>query len=356
MIQGHNVQTLSVPKSVLANPGQSLRSQYQVNDISGVYIDSINESNIVVCVVDTGVDSNHPLIQGSFLGQYDIFTNKQTTVGSDGFGHGTHVAGIIRTIAPKVSIFSIKVLNDEGAGSISSIIAGLDYVLSVKGSMEAQGKRVIANFSLGGSNIFCWGTCPICKAVNRVVVAGVPCMVAAGNFGPKSYSTSCPGKAHRALVVGACDSEGNITNFSSRSGSFSVEKPDVMAMGWKVVSAKANTRDVFALSGTSMATPVATGIVAKLISTMVKASVNKTFDFETVKAQIKETATGTKKKYVTGSGIIDGNKSSEKVMKQLNQTIRTPEEMIAETTTVVEQSIDFPTEETGKTTDKITNR
>jgi len=115
-----------------------------------------NGSGIVVAVIDTGIDASHPDLQGKVIGWKD-FVNNRTTPYDDN-GHGTHVAGIIAStgaasdgkykgIAPGAKLVGVKVLNANGSGSVSTIIAGVDWVIQHKDEYNIS----VINLSLGSS-------------------------------------------------------------------------------------------------------------------------------------------------------------------------------------------------------------
>src|SRR5207247_5003204 len=111
---------------------------------------TLGAPSIVIAIVDTGVDSSHPDLASKILSQYTFVGNSA----KDGFGHGTHVAGIaaaatnndvgIAGMCPNCAILSVKVLNDQGSGYMSDVASGITYAAS-------HGARVI-NLSLGGGS------------------------------------------------------------------------------------------------------------------------------------------------------------------------------------------------------------
>ncbi|MFI6333276.1 S8 family peptidase [Micromonospora chersina] len=200
----------------------------------------------------------------------------------DVVGHGTHVAGIITGngsaaggkyvgVAPDAKLLIGKVLGDEGSGSESGIIAGMEWAV-------AEGADVV-NMSLATEGPGD-GTGPMDLAVNRLTAqTGTLFVVAAGNTGPDESSIGSPGSAESALTVGAVDRDDQLAPFSSRGpvvGSLGL-KPDITAPGVDIVSALASgsilgeqvpvvDERYLALSGTSMATPHVAGAAAILAS------------------------------------------------------------------------------------------
>ncbi|WP_217146868.1 S8 family serine peptidase, partial [Streptomyces sp. AC627_RSS907] len=174
-----------------------------------------------------------------------------------------------RGVASGAKILDGKILNDEGFGDDSGIVAGLEWA--------AAEKADVVNLSLGGTDQP--GLDPLETAVNKLSAEkGVLFAIAAGNGGELGSSTvSSPGSADAALTVGAVDKADKLANFSSRGprvGDGAV-KPDVTAPGVDIGAAAAPGSDIagegapvadgyVAISGTSMSTPHAAGAAAIL--------------------------------------------------------------------------------------------
>ncbi len=230
---------------------------------------------IKVCVIDTGVDPTHPDLQGRVLAQRD-FTGEGV---ADGNGHGTHVAAIVagdgttsggmfKGVAPRARILGAKSLNNNGSGSLASVIAGIEW-----GVFEGAN---ILNLSLGTSTPSD-GTDALSVACNNAVAAGVVVCVAAGNSGPNTGTIGSPGAAEAVITVGASTDNDTIANFSSRGPTTDGRnKPDVVAPGHRIIAALSNLAPNFGdpvpgqplhaeASGTSMATPHVSGISALVL-------------------------------------------------------------------------------------------
>ena len=206
-------------------------------------------TGVTVAVLDTGVDAEHPDLVGQ-VGAEQNFSESDTA--QDGFGHGTHVAATIagtgagsdgprKGVAPGATILSGKVLDDEGSGWESDIIAGMEWAVGA----EAD----VVNMSLGGGPTD--GTDPLSEALNELSdTTDTLFVVSAGNDGPGGSTVGTPGAADRALTVGAVDRDESLAEFSSRGprlGDLAI-KPDITAPGVDIAAARA--------SGTSMGTPV----------------------------------------------------------------------------------------------------
>ncbi|MFJ6984728.1 MULTISPECIES: S8 family serine peptidase [unclassified Streptomyces] len=228
---------------------------------------------VKVAVLDTGVDQGHPDLAGRVAEAKDFSGSSGT---GDAFGHGTHVASIVggsgaasdgrrKGVAPRADLLVGKVLGDDGYGSESQVIAGMEWA-------AARGAKVI-NMSLG-SDQPTDGTDPMSLALNELSArTGTLFVVAAGNSGEAGPRTvGSPGAADAALTVGAVDRDDRLASFSSRGPRFGdgAVKPDVTAPGVGIVAARAagtSMGDVVdehyvAASGTSMATPHVAGAAA----------------------------------------------------------------------------------------------
>jgi subtilisin family serine protease len=224
-------------------------------------------TGVKVAVVDTGIDREHP----DFAGR--IVTGSSFVGGdySDDNGHGTHVAGIIagsgakyRGVAPEAMLYIAKVLDRNGSGSMSGVMAGVEWAVE-------QGVRVI-NLSLGGSGSSD-GQDALSLTCNAAVAHDIVVCVAAGNAGPGSRTIGSPGAAADVITIGAVDRSDRVADFSSRGPTADGRtKPDVCLPGVGIVSARAAGTSMgepvdelyTAASGTSMATPHATGVAALL--------------------------------------------------------------------------------------------
>ncbi|MEU0878342.1 S8 family serine peptidase [Lentzea sp. NPDC005914] len=222
-------------------------------------------SGATVAVLDTGIDTTHPDLQGAVVEEKN-FSAAATT--DDKFGHGTHVASTItgegkyKGIAPDAKLVNGKVLDDHGSGTESGVIEGMEW---------AAGKADVINMSLG-TNSPSDGTDLVSQAVNRLTAEhGALFVVSAGNSGGPVAS---PAAADSALTVGAVERDDRLAGFSSRGprlGDGAI-KPDITAPGVGIVAAKAKNGTIgdpvdeghVALSGTSMAAPHVAGAAAIL--------------------------------------------------------------------------------------------
>ncbi|HEX3109957.1 MAG TPA: S8 family serine peptidase, partial [Thermoanaerobaculia bacterium] len=223
-----------------------------------------------VAVIDTGIDYTHFALGGGFgagfkvAGGYD-FVNDDPDPRDDN-GHGTHVSGTIAGdsytiigVAPHATLYAFKVLDQNGSGTSSDVMAGVERAADPNGDGDPSDHVDVANMSLGGAG---GADDPQSIAVDNAVAAGVVMCVAAGNAGGFA-SIGTPGSARDAVTVGAIQDDGTMTTFSSRGPvPHTLDfKPDVVAPGYLVLSSWPGN-STRALSGTSMATPHVAGVAA----------------------------------------------------------------------------------------------
>ncbi len=273
---------------------------------------------ITWAVLDTGIDPLHPHFgygtDCSNIGRvYDCLKpgaiaewnpKSHPKLGVDRNGHGTHVAGIIAGgmrdfgisgIAPSVRLNSYKVLDDDGRGTDAKIIKALDHIFEMNrnsASLVVHG----VNLSLGGSfdpEAFGCGDTPICKQLRKLWRQGVVVVLAAGNEGylelqqgdevvglNTDLSIGDPANLDEAIAVGSIHKSKphlyGISYFSSRGPTADGRcKPDLVAPGERIVSCRAGAKAAknmtrnsmyVAMSGTSMAAPHVSGVVACFLS------------------------------------------------------------------------------------------
>ncbi|MFI5998481.1 S8 family peptidase [Streptomyces sp. NPDC051362] len=230
-----------------------------------------------IAVLDSGVDTTHADLAQQVIAERNF---SQSPTAGDLFGHGTHVASIAagtgaksggkyKGVAPGARLLNGKVLGDNGSGSMSQIIAGMEWAVSEKAD--------VANLSLGTFDSPEMD--PLEEAVNNLSAqSGTLFVVAAGNSGALGSGTiNTPGSADAALTVGAVDKQDVLAPFSStgpRAGDNGI-KPDLTAPGVDIGAAAAHDSRMadegtpvadgyVALSGTSMATPHVAGAAAIL--------------------------------------------------------------------------------------------
>ena len=159
------------------------------------YQNGYDGSGIVVSIIDTGIDLNHPDLEGQIIGGYDFVDNDE--IPEDTNGHGTQVAGIIASngnlkgIAPNSKILMYKV-SEDGESVPSHLI-----IKAIEKSIEDSAD--IINISLGINQT----NTKIDQAVNKAVKNNIFVVTAAGNFGPELSTIGSPGINPNAITVGA---------------------------------------------------------------------------------------------------------------------------------------------------------
>lgn len=201
-------------------------------------------AGVRVAVLDTGVCPGHPALEGR-VAIHRNFTEDESPYDTN--GHGTHVAGVIAAhgelhgVAPDCQIYSLKVLSNDGCGSMDSVARALHFA----SDLDCQ----IAVLSLGSPV----GTARLESAVNAVTKRGMAVVCAAGNDGGR---VSYPAAYGQTVAVGAVDRDRNVCPFSCRGW-----EVDVAAPGKHITSTWCHN-GYATLSGTSMAAPFVAGVLA----------------------------------------------------------------------------------------------
>src|SRR5580658_3686132 len=296
-------------------------------------------AGVGVALIDSGV-INHPDLRGGFLGLSRVVYSQSFVTGNssatDQYGHGTHVAGLIagdaasstgpqysRTfegIAPGANLINLRVLDQNGEGTDSAVIAAISEAITLKPLFNIR----VINLSLGRAIYESYKLDPVCQAVEAAWKSGIVVVVAAGNNGrylPTSgYGTiTSPGNDPYVITVGDMKPMGTPTRVDDLIASYSskgptaldaIAKPDLVAPGNLLVSleapgstlyseypgnqvpysyyvnggSSASSSSYFTLSGTSMAAGVVSGVVADLLQK------SPSLNPDQVKARLMKTA------------------------------------------------------------------
>ncbi|WP_404960061.1 S8 family peptidase [Streptomyces sp. 147326] len=223
--------------------------------LDGSYTYPTRAEGVTVYIVDTGINTLHEEFGGrARFGYNAVFLGSSR----DCNGHGTHVAATVGGetygVAKGVSLVGVKVADCRGAGSLSAILKGLDWV--VKEAAKAPETPAVANMSMGGTPSYA-----LDAAVIRAVASGITFTVAAGNDG-KDACAGSPASVPQAITVGATDADDRRAPFSSHGPCVDLSAPGVgVTSAWKD-SATATAR----ASGTSMAAPHVAGVAALVLA------------------------------------------------------------------------------------------
>ncbi|MGI9616172.1 MAG: S8 family serine peptidase [Acidimicrobiales bacterium] len=204
-------------------------------------------------IIDTGILPTHAELGGRVVGGADFMDDGQGW--TDCNGHGTHVAGTVGSttygVAKGVNLYGVRVLDCQGNGSVSGVIAGMDWAAA-----NANGPSV-ANLSLGGPQ-----SAALENAVDRLHNAGVVVVVVAGNLNEDACATS-PASATDAITVAATDTNDARASFSNFGVCVDLFAPGVGVESLDFVSDTA----LGVKSGTSMASPHVAGVAALYLET-----------------------------------------------------------------------------------------
>jgi hypothetical protein len=227
------------------------RIDQRVLPLDGSAPSSSGGAGVAVYLVDTGVASDHGELAGRVSEGFTAFEDGNGS--SDCNGHGTHVAGIVAGstfgVAKAASIIPVRVLDCNGAGTVSTVLAGLDWILE---QHAASPVPAVVNMSLSGGL-----SSAVDSAVDGLVAAGLTTVVAAGNASEDACRTS-PARVPGALTVGAStetDARAAFSNFGPCV--------DLFAPGTNIMSAwYADPSESTVSSGTSSAAPFVSGVAA----------------------------------------------------------------------------------------------
>ncbi len=318
-------------QQMTANPvTESFASAIQADVAASQF--ALDGTGIGVAVIDSGISAHADLNNASGNSRVvysQSFVTGDTTT-ADKFGHGTHVAGLIGAsgkssgsangyaatyagMAPNVNLINLRVLDQNGSGTDSQVIAAIQQAISLKSTYNIR----VISMSLGRPVFESYTLDPVDQAVEAAWKAGIVVVVAAGNNGRSSAANGfatigVPANDPAVITVGATMTLETATRVDDKIASYSskgptvldhIVKPDLVAPGNRQVSLRAagSTLDTtypqyqiapsngtaakyYELSGTSMATPVVSGAVALMLQQ------NSSLTPDQVKARLMKTA------------------------------------------------------------------
>lgn len=250
---------------------------------------NLSGTGVTVGVLDTGIDASHPDLQGKVVAWKD-WSGDEAEEPRDKHGHGTHCAGTIAGgkasgrqigVAPNAKLVIGRIFGDKGNASLAGILGAMNWVTDPDGDPETNdAPRVVSN-SWGGSQgsmedeKAMWNLVQGWRSLNMVPV------FAAGNSGPWPKTVGTPGGYPHSFAVGATNAKDKATGFSSR-GPITWDgvkhiKPDISAPGNAILSAKPGG-GYQKMSGTSMACPHVSGLVALVLEANPAYSVDQVED------------------------------------------------------------------------------
>ena len=317
----------------------ALLSSLDVQEINAprVWQQGITGRGVNVAVIDSGVAEDLDLVQnGPRVLAHLNFAGPTNPQQLDPGGHGTHIAGTVAGdgsrsaqqymgVAPRANVIDVKVLDQNGNGRTSSLLAGLQWVIGHRSQYNIR----VANLSLGAPAQGSYISDPVAAATELAWRSGIVVVVASGNLGPNAGTVETPGTDPYVITVGSTDDQGLLALSNSALGWWSswgtppdsTLKPDFVAPGRRVVAplvpgsliatrladhivVAANGSSYIRLTGTSMSTGVASGVVAL----MLERTPGLTPD------QVKKILTTTTQPFGTaampqgaGSGLVDAN-------------------------------------------------
>lgn len=266
---------------------------------------------VVVAVIDTGCQTDHPELKDRIIGGRNFTTDYKSDPNNfeDNNGHGTHVSGTIAAaengigvigVAPMAKLLILKVLSKDGSGSYKNIINAIKYATDWTGP---NGEKVrVISMSLGGSA----DVPKLHEAIKNAVNHNISVVCASGNEGDNNSSTdeySYPAAYPESVSVGAVDLNKKMAVFSNSN-----ENVDLVAPGVDILSTY--LRGKYAkFSGTSMATPHVAGAVALIINSS-EAEFKRNLSEAEIYAQlVKKTTSLGYDKRSEGNGLLDLSKN-----------------------------------------------
>jgi serine protease AprX len=306
----------------------------------------LDGTGVGVAIVDSGVFNHDDLQKSSGLGSRIVYSESfipGDPSTNDAYGHGTHVAGILAGnghdsqsgyptqyigVAPNANIINLRVLDANGSGTDSQVIAAIQRAIQLKSTYNIR----VINLSLGRPVFESYALDPVCQAVEAAWKAGIVVVVAAGNegrnndYGTQGYATiQAPANDPNVITVGATKTNGTpyrlddtVASYSSKGPTLldHVVKPDLVAPGNRIISLASpgstlvtsltslNIQPITTcvlsfwgntcttglsgkytrLSGTSMATPIVAGAAALMLQK------DPTLTPDTIKARMMKTA------------------------------------------------------------------
>jgi major intracellular serine protease len=262
--------------------------------------------NIVIAVIDTGCQIDHPDLKGQIIGGYNFTSDYQGNPNnfSDNHGHGTHVCGIIAArengrgmagVAPKAKLLVLKGLTGKGKGTAQTITSAINYAVKWRGPQKEKVR--IISLSLGSPTHYRLLHVAIKKAVQQNIMV----VCAAGNSGDGNARTneySYPGSYPEVISVGSVNYRGQLSPFSGSNSEI-----DIVAPGEQIISTYPKNKYAI-FSGTSMAAPHVSGALALLIEKYEKKYQRRLTESEIYAQLVKHTVSLGYRETEEGNGLV----------------------------------------------------
>jgi|Deesub1362B_J571_1020462.scaffolds.fasta_scaffold00270_19 subtilisin family serine protease len=297
IIEDFIIQIEAIPGEELEAPINAVEWNILRVRADSCWMDGYDGTGVIIGHMDTGVDVNHPALQGKWLSPYWYDPVNGQPNPYDDHGHGTHTMGTILGgdglgpftndigVAPGAQFVTCKICNASGSCPSSAIHSGFQQIAQWKG----QGVNIVAASNSWGStvttNLEYWDDCMNWRNLGIIPV------FSNGNSGPNPGTAGTPGNFPTVIGVGATDSNDDIASFSSRGpapnqspwndpqywprSDWNLIKPNISAPGVNIRSSMPGG-SYGTMQGTSMACPHVAGAIAILFQK------NATLDFETV--------------------------------------------------------------------------
>ncbi|MFC3885778.1 S8 family peptidase [Bacillus songklensis] len=301
-----NIQLIPYKVQALVRQTTEIPQGVQFVEAPELWENGASGDGVIVAVIDTGCDVNHPDFESQIIGGYNFTTDYDGDVDnfSDNNGHGTHVCGTIAAIennqgvvgvAPKVKLLVLKVLTESGEGTLEAVTEAIDYAINWRGPNQEEVR--IMSMSLGSSV-----DDPVLhETIKRAVAQNILVVCAAGNAGDGEYTSDeyeYPGSYPEVVQVGSVNLQGEISDFSNSN-----LEVDLVAPGEGILSTYLNG-EYAKLSGTSMATPHVSGAAALLLEQYERTSGKKMTESELYGTLIKRTVPIDSSRNEQGNGVL----------------------------------------------------
>lgn|GEM_PF-2034689 len=261
--------------------------------------EGIHGTGVKIGILDTGINNVANInLKGGIS-----FVGNNSDDYSDNNGHGTQIASVIgawtdkyKGVSPGSEIYAIKSLNDNGTGTYSDVISGIEWAI--------ENKLDVLNMSFGGKR----HSKALQKAIRQAYNNGILLVAAAGNDSASESKDSIdyPGAYHEVLAVGAIDYNYNRAWFSNTG-----RKLELVAPGVNIPTFDQNGTMV-TTNGTSIAAAHVSGLAALILSE------NKGFNNKQIRKYLNDNATNLGDRQEYGNGLVNTNQHYEQSAKDVN--------------------------------------